>query len=223
MNILFLGINHYDLLGAMKIRASLSLLKQIGRAFDCVCIEWDETVASTLISRREDLKELILEEYSDNISTKTVELIVQALAYEADAYRNVYSISDVFWLDNGRKPDSYDRYIRDRLYIYSWHSKFYSIDINDVELLSQHLWEISANDEEIGADSSRDEFLYKGIESALKCGKQNILVIVGANHASLMRDCSTASLLLKKGYTVECIDLSPTPRTVDPNPHSTDV
>lgn len=223
MNILFLGINHFDLLGALKIKECLEIQKQAGREFDCVCIEWDETVAETLIGRRDDLKKRIIEKYTDKISGRTIELISEALAYEADAYKRVYEIAEVCWLDNGRRPDSFDRYIEDRLTIYTWHSMTYSIDIDDVEHMSQHLWDISTGDADLWTDSARDEFLYYGIESAVKGGKENILVIVGEKHANLKRSCSTASLLLKNGYTVESIILSPTPRTVDPTTTSTDV
>jgi len=223
MNILFLGINHFDLLGALKIRECLEIQKQLGRAFDCVCIEWDETVAETLIGRRDDLKKLIIEEYADKISGRTIELITEALAYEADAYKKVYEIADVCWLDNGRKPDSFDRYIEDRLTVYSWHSMTYSIDIDDVDQLSQHLWDVSTGDEDIWTDPARDEFLYYGIESVVNDGKKNVLVIVGAMHANLKRNSSTASLLLKNGYAVKSIILSPTPRPVDPTTPSTDV
>lgn len=223
MNILFLGINHYDLLGAKKIKAHLRMFKQNGATFDCICIEWDKEIATTLIKSREKFRDCIIQKHLDNIAPTTIDLIVQALAYEADSFRQVFDLEQVVWLDKGKVLESIDNYFEGLLTVYTWNCRHYSIDINDVDRLTEHLWDISMDPEELGTDPNRDGNLKLGIEEAINCGYENILVIIGAKHANLKRSRSTACLLVEAGYAVESIILAPTPRTVDPNTHSTDV
>jgi hypothetical protein len=158
-----------------------------------------------------------------NIALSTIDLIVQALAYEADSYRQVFDLEHVFWLDKGKILESVENYFEGRLTVYTWNCDYYSLDINDVDLVSEHLWDISMNPEELGSDPNRDGNLKLGIEEAINCGYEDILVIIGAKHANVKRARSTACLLIEEGHEVESIILLPTPRPVDPTTTSTDV
>lgn len=222
-NLTILGVNHFDIQGPYKIRKILESLKDEGNYFDCVCIEWDEDIANLLIKNRSNFQEYIKQNNKCDISDEMIHLITQALAYEADEYKKVFKIDKVFWLDRGRKIVSIDEYMQGRLMIYIGNSQLYSIDINNPELVSRFLWDISLCEEEIGTDSEREGILKKGIDTTIQSGFKDILIIIGAKHAQITRKGSTAQLLDNEGNSIRCIILSPTLPPVDPTPLPTDV
>ena len=200
--ILMIGINHNDPFGREKVYDVLR--KESTFIPDCIAVEWGKIVAEKLISQRKEFYELASAKYP--LSTpEDLQLLSDAIAFEADAHQTLYPQLPIIWLDDKRNvsPKILATYLQDRLAIYEQYG------LRNDRLIAKNVadYVYSLTEEpDHRSGGERDEIFYCEIIDALNRGHNNIICVVGATHASLDIKDSFASKLREASHNVIVYD-----------------
>jgi hypothetical protein len=162
--------------------------KRVNPSF--VAPEWDEQIFYQIKSQRTDFLEMIKKEW-DFLTPTEARDISLSLAYEGDAYEEVFGKLPVVWLDNGRKAD--EDTITNFSKLRMGYLKRRIIDEKDSQnFLNKLSTEVrkdalkSAGDNP-SFDKERDRIFFEAIENqSVSVNKDTAwgVIVVGSNHAS---------------------------------------
>ena len=198
-----IGINHNDPLGRRKIRLILDELR-ISKNFipDCIATEWDK-VYFNIIQDQRTLFTKLAKEQNLNLKDETIFALADSMAYEADSHIELYPDLPIIWIDerfDGTIPDSVKRFAEYRLNVFlSFLEKLNKDEKDNLEAISRIAWSISSR----GKAAERDVKFYNKLMNAVQNGYKNIIVIVGAAHATIENEGVLVNLLTKDNYTMQ--------------------
>ncbi len=205
IDILLLGVNHYDPYGRLSVAKTLSEIKSEGLCIDSIAVEWDEANAKKVIGQRDSLFSNLKKEYPQN-TDEQLRMFSDAIAFEVDSHTDSYPDLPIIWLDEGRSiaSDMVKDYAVDRFKIYS-SSAVVSNGILDVSATREKL--INASDTK-PCPSYRDECFVSKIQEAIESGCKCIACIVGLLHANTTASNMFGERLVRTGYHVVSYDLT---------------
>ena len=180
IEVAIIGINHYDPLGREKV-CRILCNDLIDFAPDSVAVEWKQEIADKVFHQREELKKELSQQYPF-IETKDIELLSNAMAFEADAHIGIYPHLPIIWLDEERNEKANDENVIN-FYIYR-KEKYDSIihrGINNITDISNFI----CNNSSLSMPNERDLMFYNKLKKEIdKNGYSRIICIVGASHAN---------------------------------------
>ena len=159
IEVAIIGINHYDPLGREKV-CRILCNDLIDFAPDSVAVEWKQEIADKVFHQREELKKELSQQYPF-IETKDIELLSNAMAFEADAHIGIYPHLPIIWLDEERKEKTNDENVI-KFYIYR-KEKYDSIihrGINNITDISNFI----CNNSSLSMPNERDLMFYNKLK-----------------------------------------------------------
>lgn len=210
MIIYIAGINHFDPLCRIELKAYLECLRNENiepPAF--IAVEYGEDNFKKIEGHRPEFRKMLLKKWPD-LNSNLLDIFTASLGYEGDVHKEVFPDAEILWLDERQdKEDAIRNYAQSRLRIY--HDFLKGIDIcNGHETVLKKLRNEARNSAKHGNfDKGRSSKFAKLIMKRIKKGISNkwAVVIVGSNHAS--EEQGTMRSILEN-YEYECIvtDLS---------------
>lgn len=196
-NILLIGVNHNDPLGAFKVQNALQLAKEKKFAPECIAVEWSCDYAEVVIAQRGRFSALLLDRYPD-ITPTDLDTFMHSLAFEADAHTKIYPDLPVLWLDEGRtvNPSVIEKYAEGRIAIIDSVDKYHHFSIEQVS------YEVIQRPGSHSGIFDRDDKFASIIETAVLNSHRNIACVVGELHTDFSVKGMFGQQLVQKGYKI---------------------
>ena len=102
MDILIVGIVHFDVLGPDRLKKWLQEVFEIRNSSpEFVAVEWDEKIFNQIISQRSLIRELAKTVWPE-ASSDFLDKIKLSLGFEGDTHNSIFAGVETLWLDQGR-------------------------------------------------------------------------------------------------------------------------
>jgi hypothetical protein len=212
MRLMIAGINHDDVMGAVRLSKWLREVKTAEeRAPAFVAVEYDKQIFRSIQAQRPTLRRLAAETWPTAPSSflKTIE---DSLAYEGDLHETIFPGADTIWLDQGRAvvdQTIISHYACDRMKNYR---RFFPGDQQDfgketLQHMSVKSWK-EVSSPSVGGSPRDIEFARHILNHSRKVISGWAIVIVGVNHASEVEG-SMISRLKNEGIECRVSELRP--------------
>lgn len=178
MKIYIAGVCHFDPSARTCLQNWLkNLASKHNTLPDFIALEWDKNIFMKIKGQREEFFRLLYEEWP-KASNDILNSLKDSLGYEGDSHVDIFTDTEILWLDGGRVYSLIDSYAIDRLKMY----KGFLGGNKQLELSAISKEALKVANSNSSLPSERDTKFSELILEKVREKDGWAIVIVGANH-----------------------------------------